>query len=307
MNIDAMKYSEINNFEEIINMASAVVQAEDGDVSMNFTIQVKFSTDLLRAPQLQDVSDLAMSWQAVKPPEELHFSHGQFIGENGIDYIITELENKPDSNRALMSLISQQHLLESGDNPIPSFMILQFSRSGDTLYATTYFRALEVSKFLRINIEEIRQVCERIRKIELDLKEVRLTIFAFRAYHNPSINTLQVPQLDRLGEARIVKKLEKAPWEFASLIKDKKKHSTVVTWHAFEALAKILEDKILSEDIPAHPNKARVISLLRKAIDQSQKLAEVRRKSSHHDDIQKLVAELATTLDKLVLEFEKWK
>ena len=84
---------------------------------------------------------------------ELHINHGSYIGD-GLEHIIDELKNKPSSNRALFSLISQKDISKSGDNPIPSFMIFQTCIDDNILYCSVYFRALEVSTFLRINTEE---------------------------------------------------------------------------------------------------------------------------------------------------------
>lgn len=301
-----MAYKEVSNLEEIIAQACEAVKAEKTNASMNFMHQFRFNAELLKEPRLLDVEELANDWQSVSKPEHLYFSHGEYIGENGIPFITQELREKPDSNRAIISLISQQHILKSGDTPIPSFMLVQFSRIGKALYATVYFRALEVSKFLRINIEEIRQMCEKIRDSSRDITEVCLTIFAFRAYYNPGINTLMVPEIDRLSEVHLLKRLEKSPRDLAELIRDKNKHQTVVTWKSFEYLLNILEDSELNSDLKPHLNNKLLTSLLREIIKYSDQLSNLRKTASHHDDITELGSVLSKKLDELASEFEKW-
>ncbi|MBY5367397.1 hypothetical protein HFO91_09815 [Rhizobium leguminosarum] len=302
-----MTYTRVNDFEQIVKLAEALVKEDGTAVQLNFTLQVAFDAELLKEPQLQDVSQWASDWQAIDRPERLYFSHGQYIGKDGVQYIVDELRNKPDSNRALISLISQKHLVGSGDAPIPSFMILQFSRVGETLYATAYFRALEVSKFFRINVEEIRQICECIRSEQRDIQVVHLTVHAFRAYFNPNINTLEVPPLDLLREVHILQILEDNPSELAGLIRDKKKHTTVIDSTAFSLIAGILADKRLSQKIPPHPNSPLIDRLLAEIIGKSQKLSNSRKSSSHHDDVQKDANALAELIGQLAEEFEKWK
>lgn len=302
-----MTYTYVTDFEQIVKFAETLVKESGRDVQLNFTLQVAFDATLLKEPQLQDVSQLASDWQAIDRPETLHFSHGQYIGEDGIQYIVDELRSKPDSNRALMSLISQEHLVGSGDTPIPSFMILQFSRVGETLYATAYFRALEVSKFFRINVEEIRLICERIRSDQRDIQLIHLTVHAFRAYFNRNINTLEVPRLDLLREVHLLKILESDPSELAGLIRDKKKHTTVINSNPFRLIAGLLADNKLSQKIPSHPNKPLIDRLLAEIIAKSQKLSDSRKSSSHHNDVQQDAEALAELIGQLAEECEKWK
>jgi thymidylate synthase len=98
---------------------------------------------------------LAKDYQNPVKPPSLYINHGEYITSDGIVHIINELKLKQTSNRALLSLINQEDIIGSGDNPIPSFMVLQFSLEGEELYVTTYFRALEVANFLNVNLEEI--------------------------------------------------------------------------------------------------------------------------------------------------------
>lgn len=127
----------------------------------------------------------AIKWLSDPAPTDLYFSHGEYFrGERGVDYVLSEL-NRAGSRRALLSLVGMDPFLEARDEPLPSFMVLQFAIDGDALYATAYFRALEVASFLPSNLAEIALHCRRIRAVFGRLSRLRLAIFAFRAYADP--------------------------------------------------------------------------------------------------------------------------
>ena len=72
----------------------------------------------------------------------------------------------------------------SRDHPIPSFLLFQVTVEDNILYATTYFRALEIAKFLKINVQEIKlNLLKIIQECNLrHITKVRVTIHAFNAY-----------------------------------------------------------------------------------------------------------------------------
>ncbi|MEC0313654.1 hypothetical protein P8797_11505 [Bacillus subtilis] len=156
-------YHEVEHFDQIIELAKAQAN-ESHNYKLNFNLPIKISATHLSEPHFPDVEDIARDYHQEEKPSRLYLSHGQYYkGPDGIKYIINELNNKSDGNRAVLSLINQADIVGSGDNPIPSFMVMQFSRENQKdLYVTTYFRALEVSKFLRINLEEFRLIFQLI-------------------------------------------------------------------------------------------------------------------------------------------------
>src|SRR4051794_35392915 len=127
-------FVKITRFEEALELARRIVAAFGKSYELNFSLKVSFDVELTKTAQLPDVESLAEDFQKFERPKRLHLSHGEFITEKGLPYIVDELRNKHTSNRAVMSLISQKDIIGKGDQPIPSFMVLQFGLEGDELY-----------------------------------------------------------------------------------------------------------------------------------------------------------------------------
>jgi len=171
----------------------------------NLILSAKFPISLFNEPFINLFYDDASLWQNSKKPEELHINHGSYIHKsgNGIQYLINELKSKPSSNRALLSLINMKDIINSGDTPIPSFFVTQFSIEDDDLFCTTYFRALEVSKFLPINIAEVCLIAKSICAEIHHLKNIVLCMHAFKAYHNNNFDTLKRAAIDMESRGKI--------------------------------------------------------------------------------------------------------
>jgi thymidylate synthase len=163
---------------------------------------------------IKNFKEKAKAWQEPERPPQLTLNHGEYIdryilqfNKSGIDYIIDELKTKFDSNRACWSLFDMSTLIASGDKSIPSFMVLQtdISDDGSTLNLTVYFRALEVSKFLPINIAESCLVAEKLQKaFSYKFKQFSLTIHAFNAYVKENFACLEKAAIDLTSEAEIM-------------------------------------------------------------------------------------------------------
>ena len=98
-------------------------------------------------------------------------------------------------------------LIDSADDPIPSFMLLQAGITDDKsqISITTYYRALEVSKFLPINIAESCLVIEKINKaFSFNAKSFAITIHAFNAYYIENFSCLEKAPIDTLSEMEIM-------------------------------------------------------------------------------------------------------
>lgn len=280
------EYIEITSLEEIIDYASGEIP--DGSFSINCILPFSIPVSAINADPLLDVSSEARLWANKICPEELHINHGQFICD-GLEHIISQLKHKKTSNRAIFSLLNQSNISNSGDDPIPSFMLMQCNIHENTLYCTAYFRALEVTTFLRINLEEIRQKISEIYNSLPDFKTVNLTIFAFRAYANKNINTLKIPALDRLTEAKILKALSKKPQEISELLKQKCKDSTVILTGSLEKIISSLNEL---ENEEVNFNRVRALHLTKQALATAIELKEKRAINSHHEDLERLNNEL---------------
>lgn len=252
-----------------------------------------------------DATNDAELWAAKERPRELHINHGEFIMD-GMDHLKNELSRKKTSNRALLSLISQQHISKSEDEPIPSFMIMQCNILNETLYCTSYFRALETRRFLRINLEELRlKICE-IHQAVPDFKEVRLVIVAFRAYANENINPLKIARIDLLEQVDIFHMLASERHNIANLLFEKANSSTVVITTSLDHIIVSL-DRLTNGN---HCNKVdfmieHVNSLAISARNAAKELMVARRMHSHHEEIDRLDLEYKRAIEKLAQELSK--
>lgn len=191
--------------------------------------------------------DEARMWQAPLRPEELHINHGEYIhaAGDGIAYIIDQLAAKPDGNRALFSLLNMRQIVPSGDRPIPSFLILQFARVGAALYCTAYFRALEVSAFLPVNLTEIALIIREIRSRITELTSVKLCVHSFRAYSRPTFDRLRRAELDQQPLGTIALRVAaKDKDTIRHWLEAKKAESSVMDTHGLDEMYNALNDKI---------------------------------------------------------------
>ena len=296
-------YQHITKFQRIISLSEESIHSE---YELNFNLQVSFNIDLILNPIL-DVKKDALAFQQPKCPNNLQMNHGEYINKNGngIQNVIKELKAKHTSNRAIISLINQNDIVGSGDNPIPSFMILQFSiENSNELYVTTYFRALEVSKFLRINIEEIRMIIQQIQEEIIDITKVNLNIIAFRAYIKKDINPLKRAKLDLLSQIKILGLLRKHKdkKELLSLLEEKKASSTIIEYNSFEMILECLNDEDSETDINSDINQPLIKSKFEELIKISKELKDLRTKSSHSPQINEKQEIYITLIDEIIRE-----
>lgn len=292
-----MDYKEIDSLEGIAKDASSDIT--DGNSVFNNYLAYEFDVKLVTESKLADVSDAAKNWADDICPDSLHFNHGSYL-IGGMKHLTDELNNKPSSNRALLSLISQEDVSGSGDNPIPSFMIFQTSIEDEVLYCTTYFRALEISTFLRVNIEEIRQRLLSVYSSCPRFTKIRLVIFSFRAYHNSLMTPLKKPEFDLLSPIKIYTKLNSTPNKFGNLIREKSKDSTVVYLDGLLALKEAVEEcggKLINESL--------ILQHINSSIEKGEELKNIRLLHSHHESIKQKADDLSSSLIKLAEEFDK--
>lgn len=299
-------YQKITNQQEIISNAKEKIG--DNPYILNFNLQSRFDISILEDETFPEEARLAQDFQNSSKPDALYINHGEYIKENGIEHLINMLKGNKNSNRALISLINQDDIIESADNPIPSFMVVQCSvEDNDTLYLTIYFRALEVSKFLKINLEEIRLIIQQIHKEFIDLKNVNLTIFAFRAYINDTINPLIRPELELLSESRLLKIMEKeAKAELVPLLEEKKSvDSTIVDDDSFKKILRIIDDEKVNIDIPAHLKSTYMKKIFSSIIEIGDAIKDLRAKDSHNPGIDTRYTDYKAKIEELINEIRK--
>lgn len=300
------EFKEVSSFHECVQLAISTVEESGGEYCINFSMKVEFPISLVQLSELNDVACLAEDFQNPEKPEHLYLNHGSFITPNGVPHVIDELRNKHNSNRAIISLISQEHILKKGDAPIPSFMTLQFSLEADnTLYVTTYFRALEVSTFFRINIEEIRIICNQIYSEIKSIKSIKLHIFAFRGYINSDINPLKRPRIEMMRDGQILNLLQYDAGELANLLKEKLNDTTVVENNSLQYINVNINDPSVAK----HLNDILTSAYFKKLVDScliaGDDLSSIREKCSHHPDIKPISEKYVENLRHLINEVEK--
>jgi hypothetical protein len=270
----------------------------------NLLLNAVCEIDEIESPFVEMNIEVARSWQANIKPDNLVINHGVYINRHGdgIQHLIDELRNKPDSNRALLSLIDLEDIIRSGDRPIPSFLILQFGFSTSdkkTLYCSAYFRALEVSKFLPINISEIclvtRTLCEKFSEVET----LDLTIHAFTAYSNPDFYCLEMSGMD-LEDNRgsiTASLIEERYKDIVSFLNSKLKSESFIFTDGMSELYNSLNrysDKYGPE----------ILTTIEKALKKMKELRSIRENASHSQKVTELQSAIHGHISKAKALFE---
>ena len=286
--------------ENLENFSKAIAQQLSiGERKINFLAQAELDTSSFRNHPLTDVTSKAKKWAQKDVPDDLIFNHGFFIGE-GMNHLIAELANKPDSNRALYSLINQKDIDGRGDEPIPSFMVFQCVVIDNILYCTAYFRALEVCNFLRINLEEMRlNICKILDSVKVDL--VRMSVFTFSAYSKPMQIPLEKCRLDRMSALALADKYSESYMPLADLIDEKSLETTAVIDSGLNAINEWLGDE-RKEKWPKGLNVIPVRQAIGKALEVGARLRAVRKKFSYETMIS---SEYVDSIKKIAEEFRK--
>lgn len=270
---------------------------------VNLIITGEFSIEEANSEFILSFQKDARLWQNKNRPSELLFSHGEYIHRfgDGHAYILDELNNKIDSNRAVFSLLNMNDILNSGDGPIPSFLILQFGfkeESRKTLCVTAYFRALEIQSFLPINIAEI---CENVKLLTNrfpTIEKFSICIHAFRAHVIDGFNCLKQAPVDALSPAEIAHAVERRQvnsiinWLTSKLCYQE---SIIET----KGLKNLLNSMVLSKDFYGP-----CITALESALKTMEKLEQARKHSSHSNQIQKMGSTIRNQLERAVKSLE---
>lgn len=258
----------------------------------------------LEQAKILEVFEEAAQWRDSVPAADMYFSHGKYYGD-GLQHIIDELKHKPTSNRALYSLLAQKDISKSGDNPIPSFLTFQCSIENSVLYCTASFRALEVTSFLKINLEEIRQNLVEICAVFPAVENVHLHVFAFHAYvRNTAVAALRRPKIDVTPEPQLMRLMQKGEMHtLDALLGGLAKSTTVISPKSLNALLGILQmaDAGLHESI--NSRRELLEPQLKRAIEACNELAASRKTASRGvpsqskiDDFHAAVKKLQNTL-----------
>lgn len=267
-------------YDEYTKMRANVEATEKNEI-FNWHWDVAIPAIDLDRVAIINASREAAQWRDPDPASDMYFSHGQYYG-NGLEHIIGELKDKPSSNRALYSLLAQKDISGSGDRPIPSFLTFQCSIEDNILYCTASFRALEVSNFLPINLEEIRQNLVFIYKALPAIKTVHLHIFAFHAYiRTAAVAALRRPEIDVTSEARLLLLMQKGNLnKLDELLGGLRKSTTAISSASLKTILRILQMDDADLHIDIKSRRELLEPLLQQAIAACDYLAESRKSAS---------------------------
>jgi hypothetical protein len=233
----------------------ALKTCETGHKISNLILSGFFPFSETNSDWINNYKDKAKEWQKPERPNHLVLNHGEYIdkykskfNKSGLNYIVDELKTKADSNRACWSLYDMSTLIDSGDKPIPSFMVLQVGISDDskTLLITTYYRALELSKFLPINIAESCLIAEKLQnEFSYKFTHFSLTIHAFNGYVKENFSCLEKASIDLLSESEIMMNIMTAntskEWLKEKLSNKKETNESRINPDGIEQLIKCIE------------------------------------------------------------------
>jgi hypothetical protein len=297
---------------------------EGGTRTTNLTLAGLFEIDEIHNLWLDQAKEKAKLWQTDPAPRSLEFSHGAYVerftknnGMTGVDFLVKELKEKPDTNRACWSLLSMKELVEhEQDRSIPSFMLLQagIANDKDTLLLTAYYRALEVHKFLKINLAELCLVADGInRQFSSSFTHIALTIHAFSAYNDPEYSCLEKAEFDYEDEGLITLKVLRPATHKAEVVawltqKERLKESRINP-RGLNELAKAINLYNNSKAAAGepYPYPPEVSTLLEQALLQIKAHNQLRVNSSHSSAIGRSYTEIKKTLKTIIQHLNSWK
>jgi hypothetical protein len=246
--------------------------------------------------------DEALQWQAVRIPDRLHINHGSYIHAAGdaYEHVVEHLRQRPDGNRGIVSLLNMVDIVGSDERPIPSLMLMQFGRSRQTLYATAYFRALEVQKFLLVNLTEISIWGKRLASELPEIADVLVTILAFRAYARPETDLLHRAEIDSIPASDIgVAVIRSDTARVRGWLQGKMGDSTAIDTTGLDELVGVLQRH---RDATRESFSDSFLACLREAVDALRHVQELRRKTSASPAVDRAYVDFRERLGDAVAE-----
>ncbi len=232
-----VEYKKFCSLKEAYDDIQLVVDSSLHNFCYKFEISI---SDLKKDDSFPAEADDAELWLKEKPPVDFFFNHGEHIHKfKGFEHVQNELRIKPSSKRALFTLISQEEISNSGDYPIPSFLVAQYGKSEQELYTTHYYRALEIHTFLKINLNEIKKIVCRLED-NVDCC-VRVTIFSFYAYKDPDFFPLKKFRINVLEQVELLAALKNGKCELASFFDEMKKNVSYIEFKGVDNIIKIVD------------------------------------------------------------------
>lgn len=265
--------------------------------------------------------DLAKMWEALEVPKELYFNHGQYFkvnGEHGIEFIAEQLKDKPTSNRNVLSTYSMDTIVHSFKEQqyLPSLSSIQFSmdQEGEELYVHMHLRALEASRFLKINICEIAYLLQELKKRNIKFDKVSVVISAFRVQKSEKFNCFIKSGIDEMSPVTMGVKVNNGNIdEICGLLEEKKDATETITEiDGIKNLADAMKASNIEKSGDSHKiyYPSEIIGLLDnllttyKRLDAQQKNSSIRNKEEkgYQEEIERLLCNLVIKLKELKAE-----
>lgn len=282
------------------------------DVINNLHISIRQNYEEFRNEVLTKFDneiDDALDWLGERKTDRLHYNHGDIINKDGdgVDYIISELMKKTTSSRAIISLLEPCRSYLSKDSFLPSLNVIQFGFKDDKkdeLFVTLYLRALEVSKFFKINVCEAYLIAEKIRNKIKSIQNICLNLYAFRAQYKEGFGCFVKAEMDRVEQGVFVRLLCKNEFQQLSNMLQEKMDlkETVIVDSGFANLLTSIEicRNELGQEVCCEIND-KICSIL----DNFSKLKSIREESSLHSDAIGIEEELYLNISDLIKSFNR--
>lgn len=274
--------------------------------------------------------ELAEMWEAPQVDEKvLYFNHGMYFAKtpyhSGIDYIIHEIGDKRTSSRAVMVTVDTKDISETApDALLPSLLSVQtgFDQDQTTLHVTMTLRALEASRFLKINICEALLIAKQIYS-KYPFSNIEVVVSAFRVQIKEQFGCFLKAKLDtKVEQKRITARLSSLLHtnnsdvisneigEIIRLIQDKQLRSeTVIETNGIEELRTAIDTikSMLPDDKEAlKPEFDQAFACITELLRLLNKLKQRRANSSEQTkDMDVLEKQIQAQYDVLINEFEK--
>ena len=293
-----------------------------GDINTNFG-SLK---EITRTGEEYSYAELAEKWEDTSLDDQLlYFNHGvNFAYEDngaihhGIEYVINMLKIKETSNRAILTTCNTKKIISaSPDNFTPSLISVQFgldkSRPDSSrLILTMNLRALEASRFLKINICEALYLAEQIHKY-INFNFIEITINAFRVQNKNNFCCFVKAKIDITDPNKMTLDLSQGNFsEITKLLIDKAQRSeTVVVTDGLDKLSTCIDAvtgykdiAIISTDV-----KSKLSLVNKKLEDLTNDMNELKiiqeKNSVKTEEITELEDKIKKQFDLIILEFKK--
>ena len=290
----------------------AVLGVKSASSILNFKMKVHLPYDQFCKEIRESFGDkisIAQDWQAREVPASLYYNHGQYIWKHGnpIEFLYNELIKKPTSSRAVIPLINFGDVINSKDNFLPSFDLLQFgypTPSDRTLNIILYLRALEVNHFLKINLCELYLIIKSLQERMLSITHIAINVYAFRAQYKEEYGCFHKAKFDNLDSGQFVMLIVNNEWaELIDLLREKKGLSeTVIQTMGFIELVKGIKAVIAKND---NSTLKHYLTLTENICDCQKILIKTREHSSDYSVIEKNEYDLNVCIDNLIDALKK--